>query len=600
MTSPEGRRTRYEYGEDGRIAAEVAPSGAKTSFEYDADGNLVKITDPLGHETTKEYDSMDRLIKETNALGDAAEWGYDAAGDLGSHTDPNGKEDTFSYDPLRRLSVASYGVTGLSAESSIVYHYDEENQLTQIVDSVAGEYVLAYDPAGQLESLVSPQGTVGYSYDAAGLREGMTASGQEATSYSYNADDRLTGVSRGSESVSLAYDAAGRPESVTLPDGVEERYGFDAAGEPTSITYQQGKETLGAIDYAYDEDGQLEAEWGGYARMNIPEALSSTTYNAANELVERERSKLSYDKDGNLTADGTDEYAWNARGQLTGISGKTSASFSYDPFGRRVSKTLGGTTTKLLSDQANVIQESVGGSIKANILTGLASDRLFSRRTEAGTQSFLTDRLSNVIGLANSSGKVQTEYTYDPFGTSTTSGASSENSSRFTGRETDGTGLQYNRARYYSPTEDRFISQDPLGFAGSGSNLYGYASGDPIDFRDPSGRSGFPSIPNPFQPLEEWAGGAEEGLKEIGEWVNPAGRYEEVNNTIECILELGVHWHVQGRCEPESGKPGEEGPDPPEPPSTPPPGVPGGDGVFAPAASSSSSSAPPSPEWWRP
>lgn len=56
----------------------------------------------------------------------------------------------------------------------------------------------------------------------------------------------------------------------------------------------------------------------------------------------------------------------------------------------------------------------------------------------------------------------------------------------FTGRENDGTGLYYYRARYYSPTYQRFIAQDPIGFRG-GLNLYVYALNDPVDFGDPAG-----------------------------------------------------------------------------------------------------------------
>ena len=36
---------------------------------------------------------------------------------------------------------------------------------------------------------------------------------------------------------------------------------------------------------------------------------------------------------------------------------------------------------------------------------------------------------------------------------------------QYTGRENDATGLYYYRARYYSPTLRRFISEDPLGLA---------------------------------------------------------------------------------------------------------------------------------------
>jgi RHS repeat-associated protein len=58
---------------------------------------------------------------------------------------------------------------------------------------------------------------------------------------------------------------------------------------------------------------------------------------------------------------------------------------------------------------------------------------------------------------------------------------------RFTGKERDTeSGNDYFGARYYDPTIDRFISEDPSGFAG-GINVYAYAYDDPIDFGDPSG-----------------------------------------------------------------------------------------------------------------
>ena len=46
------------------------------------------------------------------------------------------------------------------------------------------------------------------------------------------------------------------------------------------------------------------------------------------------------------------------------------------------------------------------------------------------------------------------------------------------------------RARYYSPTFGRFISEDPIGFAGDDSNLYRYVWNSPTDFIDPSGEVG--------------------------------------------------------------------------------------------------------------
>lgn len=70
----------------------------------------------------------------------------------------------------------------------------------------------------------------------------------------------------------------------------------------------------------------------------------------------------------------------------------------------------------------------------------------------------------------------------------TSTGASSTNSFQFTGREYDGAGLSFYRARYYSPTVGRFISEDPLGFPGSPlADLYAYVGNNPVSLLDPLG-----------------------------------------------------------------------------------------------------------------
>ncbi|MGB8414048.1 MAG: RHS repeat-associated core domain-containing protein [Candidatus Binatus sp.] len=97
------------------------------------------------------------------------------------------------------------------------------------------------------------------------------------------------------------------------------------------------------------------------------------------------------------------------------------------------------------------------------------------------------DTLCSALALTDSSGTSQTSYTYEPFGNTTASGVSSTSSYQFTGRENDGTGLDYYRARYYSPTFQRFIAQDPIGFLGGDPNLYRYVGDNPANDRDPSG-----------------------------------------------------------------------------------------------------------------
>ena len=59
------------------------------------------------------------------------------------------------------------------------------------------------------------------------------------------------------------------------------------------------------------------------------------------------------------------------------------------------------------------------------------------------------------------------------------------------GRENDGSGLDYYRARYYQPTWGRFVSEDPIGLAGGDANLYAYVRDNPLNLVDPLGLQSF-------------------------------------------------------------------------------------------------------------
>jgi RHS repeat-associated protein len=213
------------------------------------------------------------------------------------------------------------------------------------------------------------------------------------------------------------------------------------------------------------------------------------TFNADNEMTVFNGTPLAYDANGNLTSDGANSYAWDARDHLSAISGANTASFVYDPFGRRMSKTIGGIATQFLYDGLNPVQELQAGIPSANLLTGLGIDEYFQRTDSAGARDFLTDTLGSTLALADATGAIQTSYTYEPFGNTAVSGASSANPFQFTSRENDGTGLYFYRSRYYSPMYQRFAAQDPLDFGGGDANLYSYVANSPLEFTDPTGES---------------------------------------------------------------------------------------------------------------
>ena len=252
----------------------------------------------------------------------------------------------------------------------------------------------------------------------------------------------------------------------------------------TSITYMSGSTIIGNLTYTYDLAGRRTGVGGTYARTNAPQAASTASYNLNNQLTQWKGASLTYDANGNLTGDGTNTYTWSARNQLVSISGVVSASFQYDPFGRRVSKTIGGTT-QYLYDGVNPVQEISGATASANLLTG-GVDEYFQRTDSAGARNFLTDALGSTLAVADSTGALQTQYTFEPFGNTSVTGASTTNSFAYTGRELDSTGLYYYRARYYSSSLSRFVSPDPSGFFG-GVNLYTYVGDDPAEFSDAFG-----------------------------------------------------------------------------------------------------------------
>jgi RHS repeat-associated protein len=153
-----------------------------------------------------------------------------------------------------------------------------------------------------------------------------------------------------------------------------------------------------------------------------------------------------------------------------------------------------------INDGVNPVQETSGATILANILPGRDIDEFITRTDViAGTISnFLTDALGSPVAVTDNAGVVQTEYTYESFGRTTVNGAPNNSAYQYTGRENDGTGLYYYRARFYHPALQRFLSEDPIEFEGGNTNLYSYVFNNPTNHTD---AWGLRAIPTPIGPL---------------------------------------------------------------------------------------------------
>jgi RHS repeat-associated protein len=93
--------------------------------------------------------------------------------------------------------------------------------------------------------------------------------------------------------------------------------------------------------------------------------------------------------------------------------------------------------------------------------------------------------------MTDSSGTPTYAASYDPYGNPLDQTSPTATNQGYTGQQTDSNGLIYLRARYYNPAMGTFLNRDPFGgvMGRSGSlNGYSYVEGNPVNYRDPSGK----------------------------------------------------------------------------------------------------------------
>ena len=479
--SAENRKTAYLYTPRGQVETVTDPLGNTTRMTYDYRKRLVALTDQRNNTTTFVYDELSRPVSMRDALGRTATVKYDAAGNISEKIDAIGSRMTFVYDRLDRAQTVNY------ADASVTSNYDANGRLTSLSDTQGGTINWTYDNADRVLTEQTAQGTISYGYTTAGQRASMTASGQPTVSYGYDAAGRLASISQSGETFGYGYDSLSRLTSMTRPNGVNTTYGYDALDRLTRMTH-------GAIEdyrYAYTPDNQTASISSLNSTAILPTAKTAGAANQMNQVSQFGNANYNFDEKGQTTtktnANGTAAYNWDSRGRLTAATlpnGQT-VNYSYDALGRRSSRTTNNQTTNFIYDGADVIQDKQGTN-QTDYLNGGLDEKLKVSSNQTGSLYFLTDHLGSTQGLTGTSGNVAEWQRYTSFGESDVSNTLTRYG--FTGREKDSdTNLIYYRARWYDAEQGRFISQDPIGFAGGNTNLYSYVSNNPVSKTDPLG-----------------------------------------------------------------------------------------------------------------
>jgi RHS repeat-associated protein len=177
---------------------------------------------------------------------------------------------------------------------------------------------------------------------------------------------------------------------------------------------------------------------------------------------------------------------------LSAVSGPSSATYAYNGLGDRYQQTVGSqTTTYVLDLNAGLTQILDDGD--STYLYGLGR----IAQINASTDYFMGDALGSVRQLVDG-GDIVLAKSYAPYGEDLYSTGSGESAFAYTGEQTDPNGLIYLRARYYGPSDGRFLSRDtwdgevnsPMSF-----NRWGYVEANPVNYADPSGNFSVPCYP---------------------------------------------------------------------------------------------------------
>ena len=523
----EGRVYTWAYDSLGRLAVETDFTGNTTSYLRDEAGNAYQTTNRLGEVEQTTFDLLNRAVKFGYSKdGSYQLFGRDDAGNIGAAVDFSNSSGnlgyyTFSHDTLNRLlSKADSRGRSLSftwdAAGHMLTKTTFQNSTTSYTYDGAGTLVAAgnpdyltvnyqYDNAGRILSRVMSSGNRSvYTYDAGGWLIGMShqdSTGAVVSAETFTRDHvgNITaitvtaGASVGTTTYTL--DALYRLTAVAAPAAANsEAFSYDHLGN--RITNTKGGTSIGATGSTtryYNYYPATQTGNPGYT-ATLNNRLKEIRIGSASGAVD---SSFVFDNEGRLTSQtGTTPrtISWDATGRVQSVGAE---SYIYDASNQRIGRfggPLGNLSYYLEGDNLESVESA--GVLQEKYFRGSGPDELVAGyTTQNGTLTpflFQHDQITSVTAQTNPNGGTQAAMSYSAFGATQATTGTPISRLQYTGRENDGTGLYYYRARVYDPAIGRFISEDPKRFA-AGLNFYAYVGNNPINANDPSGLESLPA-----------------------------------------------------------------------------------------------------------
>ncbi len=453
------------YDRDGLLIGHVFNDDHLVGYERDLAGRVLNVTAP-GVKISSDYnETTGQLVEVASAGGDSIRFQYD--GDLAW------SEETMGRTPGRVERAFDHN------HRVIARRVNGDHQVRIVRDN---------------DDLVTTVGPLQIERSAnAGLPVGLRLGGL-TTTREFDNDGRLTKHATQFGKLALVFfgeeierDDFGRISRITETSQGQERtidYSYNDARRLETVTVD-GQVTM---SLSYDDNGNI-------TELDRLGRTLSLEFDAVDRLIRVAGQTTEHDACGNFTGIGENGtvrgYRFDGLGRMVGSSDVNhDVTHVLDAIGRPIRISGSGAPVRLLWDgdrlaatldeQANVdmrfIDSGRGPCPEALIRDGveylLVTDHLGSVRTVVDAQE----------------GHVVQTIAYDALGRPTINTAPGWQPFGFAGglHEHVGGVVRF-QARTYDPFIGRFLSRDPLGFAGGQVNLYQYALGDPINNSDPTG-----------------------------------------------------------------------------------------------------------------
>ncbi|MCP1106292.1 DUF4329 domain-containing protein [Serratia nevei] len=454
--------------------------GALTSrhYHYDSLGQMVGIETPAG--TSRfAYDMAGRLIGAQGPQGTQQQWRFDAAGNRlpggipqapASTTEPTGQLTTIDRQRAQQRAhdQARFTTPGEPHQAQPHWMEPHYNVLhgAAAPDGQPGSAALywAGNRIGNYSNSEDPgsQGArLHYRYDSRGNRTECWDTGRDGAS---------------GRRMVLAYDSANQLTEIHIEEGESlrhQRYRYDAFGRRL-VKYSSGSGSAGQADY-YGWDGDRLVHTERYRSGSEQRELLHTVYEPGSFTPLLQLRAIEKPEPAPIQA----------------LLDSVPAGIVQDAL-RPMLADLAATSAQLQEKVRQIGMPADAQALMLEQLKGLqaqteAYQAYRSQRIEV--RHYLCDHLGTPQALLSLVGEIEWAASLDAWGNvqQEYNPKQLHQPIRLPGQhEDEGTGLYYNRYRYYDARLGGYINQDPIGLLG-GVNKNFYVDNNPLSYVDPEG-----------------------------------------------------------------------------------------------------------------